>query len=962
MDTLAHERDEELPSLIRTTSILLDTPGTCHAVVEGEVDLYAVRPNHMSARHPLGRIGRGGLLFGSDPSLLGDETLLAVPSADARIYRLPGEGWRAEKPLEAFATGAAAWLAALAAGIGHGIEPKPRLDVAFSDALPAPLPLPPKAVVGCGSGVVWIDLPEEGGLLFGVEPVQGLIPLPMGAWVTLDQGGAVTVLSWSGGLARADWSTALDAFNAASTELLPVVRGFAEADEFNRIQSREQAEDHDRQQTAERFAEILHNAVPQKQETIDHGLMDVLRILGKELGIRIQRPAKARRAQMDRLSTAEEICRASGILLQSVALDEGWWRFEMKPLLARRRNGDPVALIWRRGRYEEVDRTGARRVVSGKVADTIEPLAQMPFLPHPAKIGLIELLVASLRKGGPDTLAFLAATLTGSLIGQLLPMMTTLVFGILVPAAMQDSLAQIGVVIMLVGVAGFLVHIAGETARQRLMTRGDGAIFDATWSRIVALPLAELRKQPSAMTAARVGASVSTVAGLRQFLYSTGSTLGMVLSSLATIAWNSPLLAALAAGLVTVHVATGLLAGWLQARAYLTGEQLMGAADSHMVQMVNGIVKLRSGAAEERAVLRWADRFAAMRNRLVKARRVMNVYESWLAAYPIFGSAALFWLIHTLAVSKDGSASLPIASVIAVVTAFTIMFASVGQFLRSILSVWMLKPSWTFAKPLLETPPERLTGLSDPGSLTGEIEFSSVGFRYDENANVLNGISFRAAPGEAIAIVGSSGSGKSTLVRLLLGLEKPTSGAIYIDGQDIRSLHPTALRRQIGAVLQDEKLPPGSIMDIVRGTTDADPDAIWRALKAAAMDEDVAAMPMGIHTVLPDASRTLSGGQVQRLALARAFLHKPPIMVLDEATSALDNATQARAMQTVMSMPATRIIVAHRLSTIRYASRIIVLHEGRIVESGTYADLMKRRGRFAGLAEGLDGGRTAPAA
>jgi ABC-type bacteriocin/lantibiotic exporter with double-glycine peptidase domain len=254
-------------------------------------------------------------------------------------------------------------------------------------------------------------------------------------------------------------------------------------------------------------------------------------------------------------------------------------------------------------------------------------------------------------------------------------------------------------------------------------------------------------------------------------------------------------------------------------------------------------------------------------------------------------------------------------------------------------------PTRKFAQPLLDALPEQDSGRVDPGRLTGMVELSNLTFRYGpSDAWVFAGLSLRLEAGEFVAIVGRSGAGKSTLVRLLLGLEEPTSGAIYMDGHDIRGLDLAVLRRQVATVLQAGRVPPGTIRDAVRSLSNAGDAEVWQALERSALADDVRAMPMGLETMLTDARRVLSGGQVQRLLLARALLQKPAVLILDEATSALDNITQRVVMQAIRTLPATRIVIAHRLATIRHADRIVVLDNGRIAEMGTFDQLMQRKG------------------
>jgi ABC-type bacteriocin/lantibiotic exporter with double-glycine peptidase domain len=216
---------------------------------------------------------------------------------------------------------------------------------------------------------------------------------------------------------------------------------------------------------------------------------------------------------------------------------------------------------------------------------------------------------------------------------------------------------------------------------------------------------------------------------------------------------------------------------------------------------------------------------------------------------------------------------------------------------------------------------------------------------------VLEGLSFRLRPGELLAIAGTSGSGKSTLLRLLLGFETPTSGAIYYSGQDLAGLDLRELRRQLGVVLQDGRLMPGTIFDNVSASKNLSREEVWAALENAALAEDVRRMPMGLETVIGLGAESLSGGQRQRLLIARAIASKPRILFFDEATSELDNTTQAAVAEGLAKLDVTRVVIAHRLSTIRHADRVLVLDRGRIVQEGTFESLMEEDGVFRSLAE-----------
>ncbi len=239
-----------------------------------------------------------------------------------------------------------------------------------------------------------------------------------------------------------------------------------------------------------------------------------------------------------------------------------------------------------------------------------------------------------------------------------------------------------------------------------------------------------------------------------------------------------------------------------------------------------------------------------------------------------------------------------------------------------------------------------------PGDLSGEVELSHVSFRYQADGPlILDDVSLHVKAGEFVAFVGPSGAGKSTIIRLLLGFESPASGSIYYDREDLSGLDRQALRRQIGVVLQDGKLTPGDVFSNIVGSSPLTQDDAWEAARLAGLEEDIHEMPMGMQTVIGEGAATLSGGQRQRLMLARAVVSRPRILLLDEATSALDNRTQADVSRSLERLKATRIVVAHRLSTVRNADCIYVIDGGRIVQRGRYEELMGQKGLFADLAK-----------
>jgi ABC-type bacteriocin/lantibiotic exporter with double-glycine peptidase domain len=262
-----------------------------------------------------------------------------------------------------------------------------------------------------------------------------------------------------------------------------------------------------------------------------------------------------------------------------------------------------------------------------------------------------------------------------------------------------------------------------------------------------------------------------------------------------------------------------------------------------------------------------------------------------------------------------------------------------------------IAPLLEMVEPILKAEPETLSNKRQVTRLEGAIEVSSLSFRYDPNLPlVLDGMSFKIMPGEYVAIVGASGCGKSTLLRCLLGFEQPTSGAVFYDGQDLSAVDARSVRRNVGVVMQNGDLFAGDLFsNITIMNPHATIDEAWEAAELAGIADDIRKMPMGMQTLVSEGGRGVSGGQRQRLLIARAVCGKPRVLMLDEATSALDNVTQRHVSDALASLNCTRIVIAHRLSTIRHADRIIMLDGGHIVEDGSYDELVAQGGRFADL-------------
>ena len=374
-----------------------------------------------------------------------------------------------------------------------------------------------------------------------------------------------------------------------------------------------------------------------------------------------------------------------------------------------------------------------------------------------------------------------------------------------------------------------------------------------------------------------------------------------------------------------------------------------------MLQFISGVAKIRVAGAEDHAFKVWAQEFSKQRRLSFVVGRITNAVQVFTASYPVICSLVLFAMLAFVQ-GKANAEGLPPAistgEFIAFNSAFGIFLSSMLSLSSASLQILQAVPVYERFKPILQEEPEIDEAKSYPGDLTGDIEVYRVDFRYTEDGPlILKNVSIRIKPGEFVAFVGPSGSGKSTLLRLLLGFEQPESGKIYYDGQDLGSLDIREVRQKIGVVLQTSRLMPTDIFRNIVGNSPLTKADAWDAAERAGLADDVRAMPMEMHTVVSEGGGGFSGGQKQRLMIARAIVNKPRILFLDEATSALDNRTQAIVTQSLDQLQATRIVVAHRLSTIINADRIFVLVNGRVEEQGTHEELMKLGGHFAELAK-----------
>jgi ABC-type bacteriocin/lantibiotic exporter with double-glycine peptidase domain len=382
--------------------------------------------------------------------------------------------------------------------------------------------------------------------------------------------------------------------------------------------------------------------------------------------------------------------------------------------------------------------------------------------------------------------------------------------------------------------------------------------------------------------------------------------------------------------------------------------RIRGLITGLVLQLINGVSKIRVSGAEDSAFREWTRKFSSQKRLAFRIGLLGNIVQVFNRVYPIAGTALLFFMFgwfRDQAAENHEKFTMSTGQFVAFNGVFNNVLSSMLSLSGVVLDLMIIFPLFERLRPIIETQPEVDEAKGHPGELSGEIEIYHLSFRYTPDSPlILKDISYRIRPGEFVALVGGSGSGKSTLLRLLLGFEKPESGAIFYDSQELSSLDLREVRQQIGVVLQSSKLMPTDIYrNIIGSQTNLTVNDAWEAARMAGLDRDIKNMPMGMHTVVSEGGGTFSGGQRQRLMVARAMVSRPRIVFFDEATSAMDNETQRTVTESLDAMQATRIVIAHRLSTIINADRIFVLQNGELVQSGSYAELMNQPGPFSDL-------------
>ena len=643
-----------------------------------------------------------------------------------------------------------------------------------------------------------------------------------------------------------------------------------------------------------------------------------------------------------------DVARISNFTCREVVLEQKWYRQECGVLLGTL--DDALVALYRKKGKSYVLYDGEKEVpITAEIAEKISPKAHSigRALPRTRLTGkdLLRFCKKSIPKKSIVALALLG--LAGTLIGILLPTLNQKIYDEYI------ALGDFGMVIQLcVLIGSFMLGNVFFSMVKKLTEYGVSChvnydLQNAVYWRIFQLPESFFRSYDSGDLAQRLGQAGSS--GAQVVSQITGAGFGMVFSLF--YLWRMIKYSGkLTVWALIMSLVFALLSYFLETRS-LRYETLQadtsGKAVAKLYQYLGGVDKIRMAGAEERAILEYLIPFTQEQKYEIQGKRITVVSEVLSDVSTYLFSMILYFVI----IKKNQDIS--VGNFMAFNSAFGTFSSALMQLISGCMTIFRLKPIYTRLKPIFDTQPEDDEQKQIVQSLSGSIELEHVSFGYSPEAgNVLNDISLQIHPGEYVAIVGPSGCGKSTLLKLLLGFETPTQGKIRYDGKSLSGLDAHSLRRNLGVVLQDGKLIAGSIYDNITITCpNPTMKAVNEVIEAVGLKADIDQMPMGVQTVLSESGNTISGGQPQRILIARAIMNKPQVLFFDEATSALDNLTQAKVCQSLDDMHVTRVVIGHRLSTIQNCDRILVFNNGQIQEEGNFESLMAQKGLFYNMAK-----------
>ncbi len=955
-------------------AFLLNDPDHAWYVVRGGIMIFTVsleKGEPVGTRSHFLGVVPGQLLFGFDAKRYASASgFLAVPKQGTQLRKIPVSRLRqlAAEPGRGQVVSELvdSWIGGLSTALIANLQLK-RTDEPLLKA-GARVALDQTMKATSADPVVWINLwsgsvlfndmttPRftERGALFPITPQSWIQPVseefgPISVRPVLTRDVIGSTELWSG----------LSVFHQVLCECEFISKKLALADEFVRLQQKARHAEAAQEAAYDAIGSVMSSEGSTPEEFRATGdsepVLQACQLVCRTLGMEAK-PHPAAEEGLTYEERVSSIATASGFRTRVVVLRDRWYAEDNGPLLGQRSDTKNAIALLPKGpaAYEATDpKTGERRLVDAKLAESMSGFAYAFYRPFPdGELRLSDLIRLGARGIKTDLRWVLVMAVVVGLFGTVTPFLTGRVFDSAIPQADRTMLIGFGAALIVAAAAGAAFKFTQGVATIRIQTRMTAVIQSAVWDRILNLPTNFFRKYSAGDLADRAQ-GVDAIQNLV-----AGAGVAAVLGSVSGLFYVVQMftfnlrLALLAILLTAIYVGFNLVANYLQLRYQRIELQLRGRITGLVLNLLTGVTKIRVCGAENHAFRVWAEQFARQRRISFTVGTIQNVATVFTVVYPVISSIAIFATMVSIQQGATANAErMSTGEFIAFNAAYGLFLMAMQALGDASLNLLRIVPIYERLKPILTTKPEVDATKAFPGKLKGRIELSHVFFRYDPDGPwIIKDVSLVIEPGEFVAFVGSSGGGKSTLLRLMLGFEQPTRGSVLYDGQDLNSLDMRMVRQQLGVVLQTSRVMPTEIYRNIVGVTSRTIEDAWEAAERAGLGDDIRNMPMGMHTYVSEGGGTLSGGQRQRLMIARAIVNKPKILFLDEATSALDNRAQAIVTESMDRMDATRIVIAHRLSTVINANRICYLHGGSVAEVGSHAELMAKDGLFAQLA------------
>ncbi len=945
--------------------VILDDPDCVWFIVQGAVNLFLVESRdevQLAAPQHLMRRNSGRLLPGVAPDTRDSDDgttlgLIAKGKPGTLLKRLPASSLSEIHPAE-LAEQIDTWLTAVTGTLSRFASRLPRPTALAEPGLT--LALGP-STLSARRGVVWISVPPQGESLYmdivdraDIAEASGtqeaMIPLTPTSWLTVLGKATVSGQSTEELAGKGLLLQALASFHAVALALERLNRRLAVVDDANleRVQttSRRTAETVARH----RLFNIYDRLIAWGSRIEDTTLADALRIVGRREGIEFRFPVRS--GPTESPLSLVDVLDASGVRARRVRLrsEDDWWRGDSTALLAfRADDGQPVALLpGMFGRYREVDPVSNHSVrMTEDRARTLAKDAWMFYRPlPPGNVGPKDLLALALHGSVADLVRLVIAGLPGGLIKLIPALALGFVANEVTAGASAGALYVVAMTVAGFGLLGALLHLLQGKTMMRLEGRAASRVEAAVWDRLMRLPPNILRRHSAGDLAMSGLAFQSLRDDVQGVVADSMLSVIFLLPVFGVIAFYDATLGVVALAISMVSLLINVCLGLGKISPYRRMISAARRVTGRLFQIVGGIAKLRMENAEGSAYAIWAQDYREQK----RAELDLNVLEGHSRA---FGSALPFLAggIMLFAVATMSDSPVPVGDFIVVYTVFIAFQSAIVRLGESIGTIAAMVPAFDQMSPFLAAETESEVEGEPVEHLGGDILFDRISFRYDPDGPlILDDVTIRARPGEFVAIAGQSGAGKSTLFRLALGIDWPTTGAVYYDGRDLRHLNLKQVRRKIGAVPQSVGLHPNDLWDnLVSHHDDVANADVWNAVRVAEVEHEIKDMPMGMMTMVGTSGAVLSGGESQRVSIARSVIGNPRILLLDEATNWLDNENQAKVMQNLTAQTSTRIVIAHRLSTLEQADRIYVLQAGRVVQCGSFDELMEVDGDFREL-------------